>query len=639
MRRPRGADECGKAEIRMNPINPWRELEPDVFQFEDSCRVYAVRGTGGAWLIVNAGTGAAVAALPLLGEVRAVTVLLTHHFRDHAAGAAQFRAAGARVGAPHWEREHLAGEQRAFRSKQIHLLYDTMWDHFAPIAPLTVDRWMMDYETATLAGLACEVIPTPGVTLGAVTYLVTLRGGRRIAFVGELMGEPGRLARFSPLQYNYNDLTGAENILLSWDRLIAVSPDAAYPSLGSRIDDCRAAAAQLREKVARFDQVQPGVATRLNAPSSGGIEEVCPRLYRALEVSAETHFIVGRTGRVLALDYGYDLAGIRVPPRVDFWTKRTLLHSVAALQRVTGARRIDTVLASHYHDDHVAGVCLLQRLFGTELWAGENFADLLAHPQDYDRPCLWPEPMQVTRRLPLGQKVHWEDVAITLYPMTGHTEFSTLICLELDGRRIAHTGDQLFFLDEKTGRLTGPEGPGGVFTNHVYRNGLALGGYLDCVRQLKAFDPEIVLSGHWKPWRPTPDTWRKLEAAAMAFDEVHRDILSLGADDVHFGAEGQAAKLQPHQLSLCRAQTAALRGWVLNPFNRPATARLEFATPPAGWSAVPVDLPLPPRAKVWFETTLTVSGDALCGRHPIALELTVDDRRFGQVAESWVTVT
>ncbi|MDD2762852.1 MAG: MBL fold metallo-hydrolase [Opitutaceae bacterium] len=617
-------------------MDSWHLLEDGVYLYRDSCNVYAVRGRDGQWLIINAGTGRAAAHLPELGDVRDVTVLLTHHFRDHTAGAEAFRRRGARVFAPYGEREHLSDAQQAFRAYDHWLLYNVAWDNFAPIEPLVIERWMRDYEKTTLAGLPVEVIPAPGVSMGAVAYAVELAGPRKVAFIGELMSEPGRLARLSPFQHDYNDLMGGENALLSWHRVLAAGPVAAFPSLGEPFADLPGAVAQLRAKLERYDALRPGFAARLAEPPICGIEEVLPRLYRAKKASAETHFIIGRSGRVLALDYGYNMAGVRFSQWLTFSTRRALLHSLEALQQQTGAGRIDTVLATHYHDDHIVGVPLLQRVFGTELWAGENFADLLEHPADHDRPCLWPEPMRVTRRLPLGETVHWEDVAITLYPMVGHTEFSTLLCLEFDGHRVAHTGDQIFFLNS-AGVLVPPQ-DGGFFSNHVYKNGIALGGYIDCVRHLRAFRPEVIISGHSRPYRPDEQIWSRLEQAATAFDDIHRSLMALGDDQVHFGLESQPAKLLPYDLHLPAGVTSArLRGWVLNPFNHAATADLRFATPPAGWQAAPVRLTLAPREKRAFETTLTVTPTAR-RRQPIALDLSVDDRPFGQVAEAWVTV-
>lgn len=619
-------------------MSSWRKIHPSVHVFLDSCNVYAVEGAEGGWLIVNAGTGAAVQDLPQLGSPGEMLLLVTHHFRDHAAGWAGFRAAGAAVAAPWHERHHLGGAQSAMREKPVQFLYDLTWDHYAPLEPLEVDRWLHDYEQLTFAGLSVEVVPTPGATVGAASYLVTLPNGEKLAFVGELMSHPGKVPRLSPLQYNYNDLTGLENVLLSWDRLVAAGPTTAFPSLGEPFGDLGAAGELLRQRAAAFESVQPGLAARIATRARDEVEEVVPRLYRAVSASAETHFIVSRSGKVLALDYGYNTAAVRFPARLAAWTRRPLLHSSESLRAKTGATRIDTVIPTHYHDDHVVGVPLLQRLQGTELWAAENFADLLERPADFDRPCLWPEPMRVTRRLPLGEKFRWEDVEITLHPMSGHTQFSCLVLLEFDGRRVAHTGDQLFFLDPATNQLTGPEN-GQAFTNHVYRNGLALGCYREFAERLRDFRPELILSGHAKPYSASETFWARLEAAAQDFDTAHAAILSIGADEIHFGADGTAAKLFPYELQVDRGVArVALTGWARNPLGENTLMRVRLVTSRAGWSGTALNLLVQPREERTFALELNLPAGECCHRVPIALELSAGGRRFGQVAEAWVTV-
>ncbi len=620
-------------------MNSWRALGHGIHLYPDSCNVYAVRGRGDQWLIVNAGTGRAAWALGELGEIRGLTLLLTHHFRDHSAGAEGFRSAGAVVYAPSWERDHLAAPQPAFRLRERPLQYDLAWDHFAPVKPIAVDRWLMDYERAEIAGLALEVVPTPGASMGAVAYVIDLPDGPRVAFSGELMSGPGRVPRLSPFQYNYNDLLGAENLALSWDRLMAASPAIFYPSLGEPIDDAAAAREPLRKNLDRYQVLQPGRGRPSSPTPADSVEQVLPRLFRSRNAVAETHFIIGKSGRTLALDYGYDSGGIRFPQRTRLSNRRTLLHSIEGLKLHGGTGRVDTVIASHYHDDHVAAVALLQRLFQTELWAGENFADLIERPANYNRPCLWYDPIPVARRLPLGQRFGWEDVAVTLHPMVGHTEFSTLMLIEFDGHRLAHVGDQFFFQDAQ-GANVPPADASGVFTNHVYRNGIALEGYRECLRRLRAFNPHLVLSGHARPFRPDERAWSLLETAAREFDEAHRALMNLGDTDVHFGLEGTAAMLQPYCLLIsgsAREHATRLEGWVLNPFNRPAVAHVPFETPVAGWRATPLEIRLGPREKRTFSTDLSVPPGA-CRRQPIALDLTVDERPFGQVAECWVTV-
>ena len=80
----------------------WEEVVKDVYQFQDSCLVYAVKGPNGL-VLINAGTGLAVDCLSELAAKGEVTLLLTHHFRDHTGGAIRFAKAGAKILGPYWD--------------------------------------------------------------------------------------------------------------------------------------------------------------------------------------------------------------------------------------------------------------------------------------------------------------------------------------------------------------------------------------------------------------------------------------------------------------------------------------------------------------------------------------------------------
>jgi glyoxylase-like metal-dependent hydrolase (beta-lactamase superfamily II) len=280
----------------------------------------------------------------------------------------------------------------------------------------------------------------------------------------------------------------------------------------------------------------------------------------------------------------------------------------------------------------------VQRLFGTEVWAGDNFVDILERPERYDRPCLWHEPIPVARRLALGEAVYWDDVAITVYPMSGHTRFSTLVCLEMDGVRVVHTGDQIFFdpWEFPTGECP-PDAR--LFANHVYKNGLDLGCYRETLAYLRAFRPDWVLTGHTKPYR-TNDAWyAAIERGARAFDEVHQALMPLADNDVHFGPEGQAAKLKPYRVHRPGTDRTAIsfEAWVLNPFPTAQTAVVRLIAPD-GWKSEPANAELGPREQKTLILSLTPPPDAHCRRQPIALDLNVGNQPFGQVTEALVTL-
>jgi glyoxylase-like metal-dependent hydrolase (beta-lactamase superfamily II) len=449
----------------------------------------------------------------------------------------------------------------------------------------------------------------------------------------------GRTSRLAPLAVRLQRLGGATNLWHSCTRLQEAHPDRLLPSRGGGpIDDPAAAISAFKANLRRIDEIIPGFAAGLKelGDEADDTDEVLPRLLLSRHGEAKTHFIVSRAGdRVLALDYGYHSTAAVFPAVHHRSNRRPLLHGMKGLKRRWGVDRIDTVLVSHYHDDHVNGIPLLQRLWGTEVWAADHFADILRRPERYDRPCLWHEPIDVTRALPCGETFHWDDVAITLHPMSGHTRFSSLLCLEIDGTRVVHTGDQIFFDPWEFA-------PGArLFTNHVYKNGLDLGCYGQTLDHLRRFRPEVVLTGHTQPYRTTDEWYNVIARGAQAFDDVHRLLLPLGDDEVHFGPESQGGKLKPYRAHLPDVPAAggariAFDGWVLNPFptEQPASVRL---VAPEGWESEPLEVTLGPREQQEIRLSLAVPAGTRCRRQPVGLDLTVGGQPFGQVAEALVT--
>ncbi len=615
----------------MNGAARWEGIGDGIHRFRDSCVVYAVQGPEGT-LLINAGTGRCVDSL---GEVAKgpVTVLLTHHFRDHTDGAIALAGTGARILAPIWEREYLTDPAQHFRERQTWNSYDNRWDRFAPVRPIPVAEWLYDWDRKKIAGLDVEVVPAPGASQGGMAYLVT-REGRRLAFTGETISGPGSVPRLSPFQYDYNDLNGAINVWHTCRRLSKARPDRLLPSLGEPMDDALAALNSLRAALKTLDRIQPGFAERLRDPDADDVEEVLPRLWRSRYASAETHFVAGQQGRVLSLDYGYNWHEYEAPQKQHRSNRRPFLHGLDGIEKRTGQRRIDTVLVSHYHDDHVNGIAMLQRLFGTEVWAPDHVADILERPERYDLPCLWHEPIRVARRLKPGEQVEWDGVPIVTWPMSGHTRYASLLCLTVGAVRVAHTGDQMFFHGAPANELFGPGAR--LFTNHVYKNGLDAGCYRDYLVRLRAFNPAWILTGHTRPHQVVPELDAEIARAAVAFDEVHETVGGAPSDGIHFGFEGRGGELRPYRVSMSGAGTADLEGWIMNPFPRSARAVARLVLPP-GWEGGAVEADLQPRERREIRLNLRAPAGTVCIRQPIALDLEVDGVPFGQVAEALVT--
>lgn len=607
----------------------WKVVLPGVWRFRDSCNVYALEGADGL-LLVDAGTGAWLNHLEELPG-RPVGLACTHYFRDHSAGAVRASEQSIPVYVPEGERAFFADPAQHFRQRDNYIIYDNVWDLFAPIEGVPIAGVLRDYDRITLAGITLEVIPLPGVTKTQIGLGVTLPNGQRIVFCGEAIHSPGRLARVAPLQYNYNDLNGAVECYFSARTLREWKPDALLPSLGEPIcEQTDSALALLQENLRRMLSVRPGMVNELDKLEAPPLQRVTEHVWRDAHSMANTWFVISESGKALAIDYGYHETTCNWSEYSKPERRRALLHGLDGLKQQFGIESVDVVLVSHFHDDHVCGIPVLQRLHGTQCWAAENFADLLEHPEAHCFPCDWPTSARIDCRLPLDAPFQWEEYTFHLHPMNGHTRFSALIGFEADGKRFAHTGDQYFFTNgvaqfENNGRAQ----------NHVYRNGAMLDGYAVSGKWMLDWRPDIVLQGHQEAMFTDDAFFRHIAAWNEDYAELHRRIMPLGDEETHFNLDSWGGWIWPYRTHLPSIAPVTVTVTVRNPLPRQATLEVRLVGP-NGWQGNAAILTAEARAEVSCPLTIVPTGP--CRRQPIAVELVADGQHFGQVAEALVTV-
>ena len=623
----------------------WQPVFIDVEVFRDSCNVYAVKGAHGT-LFINAGTGAWLDGVAERFQPP-FTLLCTHYFRDHAAGAARASRAGMTVFAPRGEVEVLGDPLAHFGALQTYIVYDNIWEHFAPIEPATV-RPARDYETLDVNGLPVSVVPLPGVTPHHCGYALTTPASRRqVVFSGEAIHSRGRMARIAPLQYDYNDLGGAVSAYFSAGDLRRRKAEALMPSLGEPLlQDVDGALAALQESLKELCAGRPDESALIDLIDEDCLDRVSDHVFQSRRCEAISWYLISDSGKALVIDYGYRGAfGVNPPPGSGkVWhqplhpavaRRRALMHGVEPLKAQFGIDRIDVALISHFHDDHVAGVPMLQRVFGTRCWAAENFADLLEHPEAHRFPCDWPEPIRVDRRLPLAEPFEWEEFRFRLAPMTGHTRFSAAIFFEADGKRFAHTGDQFFWRALAGSRHADDWSNAAMMQNHVYRNGAFIDSYRETAALMRDWRPDIVLSGHRAPMHTDDSFFKLLDDWGEKFAELHRSAMVLGADEAHFGLDSWGGWIWPYRIHAGEGEAAKARVTVRNPLPTAATLTVRLVGP-EGWRGTSATIKAGPRAEASCELSIRSPGP--CRRQPIAAELTIGDRPFGQVAEALVTV-
>jgi glyoxylase-like metal-dependent hydrolase (beta-lactamase superfamily II) len=571
-------------------------IAPGVSCFRDTCNVY-VLAAGGEAVLVDFGDGDVLDHLGELGVERVTDVLLTHHHRDQLGGLQRAADAGIRIWAPPCEVELIAGIDERWRRRRLANDYDLREDRFSLLASVPVTGTVAEYRTTRFGGFDVYVLPTPGHTLGSVSYLVEV-DGRRLAFTGDLVYGDGKVWSLAATQWTYSGWQGWGSTINSAAILGGWDADLLLPSHGEPIREPKPALATLAERMQGLidlrDPVRFNAADRLRRP----FDPVTPHLLRNRTMFATSYALLSDDGAALLIDFGYDV--LATADSTERLARRTLLWSLDGLEH-----RIEAAIMTHYHDDHVAGLNLLREVTGAEVWAPENVAPVLEDPERYDIPCLWFDPIPVDRQIPLEQPFRWHEYELTIYPLPGHTRYAAAISFEVDGTKILVTGDQQT-----------DDGARSIL-NYQHRNRFVAEDFAASAQLYRRLRPDLLLGGHWLPLAVTDDLHFRLATDAERLRELHRELLP----EEGFGTQGFGARIEPYR---SRPGTTEFTVAVRNPFDRDETATVTL-----DGQTQTVEL----GARGEAEVTFTVTSE---GPRRLAAELTVGGTKFGQQAEAVV---
>jgi glyoxylase-like metal-dependent hydrolase (beta-lactamase superfamily II) len=595
-------------------------ISDNCFQYRDTCNVYLLRA-GREGILIDFGSGGILEELPQLGVDRVSDVLVTHHHRDQLQGLQRAVEAGIRIWVPAAEADLVHSVDAHWQAREVVNSYNNRQDRFSLLEPIPVSGTLRDYSTFSWPGGSLRVEPTPGHTVGSIT-LVTEVDGRRTGFSGDLLAGPGRVWSLAATQWTYN---GAEGVAASIASLLALRRqdlDRLLPSHGQvmsapeeaielTVDRLRRLLALRREHHALFDLwARP-------------YEALSPHLLRNRSSVAASYVLLSDRGRALLVDFGYDFS-TGLAAGSDRASRRPWLLTIPALERDHGVERIDAVIPTHYHDDHVAGLNLLRQVEGTQVWAPDSFASVLERPELYDLPCLWYDPIPVDRRLPLETPIHWEGYALTLHHQPGHTRHAAALEVEVDGARVLLVGDQMGDSD-------------GLGLNYVYQNGFEVSDYRASAELYARLRPDLILTGHWPPLRPDAAYFAALRQRGQALESVHRDLLAAEALELMPG--GAVASLRPYRIEARAGRAFEVRVEVRNPSPRPQEVGVRLVTP-TGWPVQPGEGVrfCAPGEGVEFSFRVAAPPHVALRRARLAADVRLGSRPLGQLAEGLVTV-
>lgn len=609
-----------------------REVVRGVWLVPDTCNVYLVVADEPAddgartAIAVDFGAGAVLDHLAELGVDRITDVVMTHHHRDQGQGLPRAVEHGARIHVPPVEIDLFARVDDMWATRPLDNDYNVRQDRFSLLDPVPVHATVPEYRWFEVGGVELRPLPTPGHTVGSVSYLLE-RDGERLAFTGDLIYGRGKVWSLAATQWSYTATEGPAMTVLSCHLLRDERPDRLLPSHGEVMRDAEGALALLADRMSAYVNSRRwhdwDLSDRLRHPYVQLTEHL---LLNRSSMSC-SYVLLSRTGEALIVDYGYDMT-TGLPTGQDRAARRPWLASLPALKQQFGVTRISAVLATHYHDDHVAGMPLLRDVEGAEIWVPEHVAPVLADPWEHDLPCQWYEPIVADRVLQLGETVRWNEYDIVVHDQPGHTLFAAAFETRVDGVTVMFTGDQQENL--------GVPGERREILNYQYRNRFRLGDYVASARLYKRVAPGLLLSGHWEPRTTDAAYLDYLLRAGANLDELHRALLPL--DELDLGADGVLCRLAPYRAEAAPRSTLPYRATVRNPHPHEAEAVLAAVTP-AGWAVSPpvarVSLAPGEEREVAFAVT---TGAEATRRNRLALDVTIGGLRLGQHTEALVDV-
>ena len=325
---------------------------------------------------------------------------------------------------------------------------------------------------------------------------VLRRGDQMVAFTGGVIHDGARMTNWYDIEWDYGFGKGLDTLIASVQRLRDLKLALAFPSQGPVI---RNAAEQLDTYHARLTAFRPDylrgypvnnltqrtkVDPIIKPTAIPQIVRVTPHLYKFSDTLAGKNFaiIISDKGRGLLLDCGI--------------FPETLLHElVTEMTKHLGLKRIDALWINHMHGDHFTLGSVLKKQYDVQIWTLDRIVDKVHNPLRYDYCALITsynpryEGLHVDRSLKDGEVVEWEGLKLHIDWMPGQTEFGNCLWLELDGKKIAFTGDNLF------GDPSDPEQNGHEAV--VARNSAIFEeGYLLGSKYLRDLKPDIIMGAH-----------------------------------------------------------------------------------------------------------------------------------------------
>ncbi len=468
---------------------------PCVQLWQDTCNMFVLKHEDAA-LVINLGDGSVLEHLGEIGVKRVEWVLLTEHHRELCQGAAKLDRVVTKVASSEVEKEILESPL-SFR-KWHPRLGDKYSVHGAsyvrpPAAPVKIDRVLADGEVFAWNGFDITCVSTPGHSPGGMSFVIK-HGGHTLAFTGGVMHDGAKMTNWFDTEWDYGFAKGLDALTASVQKLAALGIATAFPSQGPVVREATKQLEAYHQKLVSFrpDYIRgypvdnlskrgPHPATK--PTKAHYIVQVTPHLYMFGPEMAGKNFaiLIADSGHALLLDCG-------------MFPKLVLERIISDMKEHLGLKQIDACWISHSHGDHFTLFPALQE-HGVKFWTMDTIADKCENPRFYDYPAMIGaynagfEKAKIDRILKGGDVIEWEGYKLHIDWMPGQTEFGNALWLELDGKKIVFSGDNLF------GDPSDPAQNGHECVN-ARNSAIIEEGYLVAAKYLQQLKPDIIMGAH-----------------------------------------------------------------------------------------------------------------------------------------------
>ncbi|MFN0077091.1 MAG: MBL fold metallo-hydrolase [Prosthecobacter sp.] len=601
---------------------------PGVQLWQDTCNVYVLKHEDAA-LVINLGDGSVLKHLTEIGVKRVEWVLLTDHHRELCQGAPKLDRTVTKVAASADEKEVLESPL-SFR-KWHPRLGDKFSVHGAsyvrpPAVPVKIDRVLADGEVFTWNGFDITCVSTPGHSPGGMSFVIK-HDGRTLACTGGVMHDGAKMTNWFDTEWDYGFAKGLDALTASVQKLAALGIETALPSQGPVILDATKQLETYHQKLVSFrpDYIRgypvdtlskrgPHPATQ--PTKAHYIVQVTPHLYMFGPEMAGKNFamIIADSGHGLLLDCG-------------LFPKLVLERIISDMKEHLGLKQIDACWISHSHGDHFTLFPALKD-HGVKFWTMDTIADKCENPRFYDYPAMIGaynagfEKAKIDRILKAGDVIEWEGYKLHIDWMPGQTEFGNALWLELDGKKIVFTGDNLF------GDPSDPAQNGHECVN-ARNSAIIEEGYLVAAKCLQKLQPDIIMGAHGVLMTEPAAFVDRFHDWALRAIRKYKALLPDA--NYEYGYDPYWVSAYPYRVDV--AQPAEVNITVRNFRDTPQQHRVALQLPP-GLKANPAVLEgtVGPKSRQSFKVKLIPNADKLpTGVQMVPMDITLDGKRYGQI--------